>query len=221
MKTNFIVLGVLLFLIACSGKDSNALEEDLNKVKYRLTFTSLWNEKDHLGQPVTAHFSPIVLTVHDQRHTLFSVGELTGRSLEEVAEHGNPTQINKDILIDQNLGKVLSFINTKDQFISTQSTQVIEFEVSLEHSMVSFVTMVAPSPDWIVGLDGFSLYDGTKFIDNTASIDLYAYNAGTEEGDFGGNFSLNNNPTQSPTPIQRLTGEGFNKPFAKVTIQRI
>ncbi len=224
MKKKIIILSVLLFSMACSGKNSKTLDESegsLTKAKYRLTFTSLWNVTDHLNQPSSAHFSPVVLTVHNDGHRLLPVGELTGSSLENVAELGNPTEINKDILVEQNLGTVLQSINTSNQFVPSQLSQVIEFEVSLEHSMVSFVTMIAPSPDWVVGLDGRSLHDGTKFIDSTGSINLYAYNAGTEDGDFGGNFSLNNNPTTNPTPIERLTGLGFNKPFAKVIIEKI
>ncbi len=48
-------------------------EVTLKKARYRLTFTSLWDKGDHLGRPGNAHFSPIVLTVHNEGHRLLPI----------------------------------------------------------------------------------------------------------------------------------------------------
>ncbi|MGH1468162.1 MAG: spondin domain-containing protein [Bdellovibrionales bacterium] len=244
MKGLVVVLGYLVLFTGCSENEAKSLEEMasvemkentgqegpsddpvkesiVKKATYRLTFTSLWEKDDHLGRPEGAHFSPIVLTVHNENHVLFPIGELTGKGLERVAEVGNPTDLNVEIAEDKRRGNVLSSLNTKNQDVPKQLVQTIDVEVNFGFPLISFVTMIAPSPDWIVGLDSLELHDGEKFLESTGEIDLYAYNAGTEDGDRGGNFSINNSATRNPTPIEKLKGRGFDKPFAKVVLQKI
>jgi hypothetical protein len=62
------------------------------------------------------------------------------------------------------------------------------FQIDLDHPAVSLISMVAPSPDWFVGVSGLSLWDGNAWTESL-SIDLMPYDAGTEQGDL---FSLNN-----------------------------
>ena len=53
--------------------------------------------------------------------------------------------------------------------------------------------MLAPSPDWFVGVNGINLFSGNKWIIDT-TINLYPHDAGTEEGDIFGY----NNPATVP-----------------------
>ncbi len=241
MGLKIFLLGVIIIFTGCSENEARKTEDTsgvemkqgamdevdpieevtLKKARYRLTFTSLWDRDDHLGRPSNAHFSPIVLTVHNEAHRLLPIGEFTGKALERVAEVGVPTDLNQEIARDKSSGSVLSSLNTRNQNVPSQLTQIIEFEATTDFSLVSFVTMIAPSPDWIVGQDSLDLHDGADFLVSTGEINLYAYNAGTEDGDRGGNFSINNRATQNPTPIERLRGRGFDKPFAKVVIKQV
>lgn len=240
-----VVIGLIAIgLIGCSGNEAETIErkdsasvemkqgglqedEDSQEAvvaktaMYRLTFTSLWNKNSHVSLPGNAHFSPIVLTVHNDDHRLLPIGELTGKGLELVAELGKPEDLNKEIAQDKKSGSVLSSLNTSNQFVSKVLVQTVDITVSQDFPLLSFVSMVAPSPDWIVGLDSLILFDGDSFIKDTGDIDLYALNAGTEEGDRGGNFSIKNSSTRNPTPIEKLRGRGFDAPFAKVRIQQL
>ncbi len=64
--------------------------------------------------------------------------------------------------------------------------------------------MVAPSPDWFVGVSGLSLWDGDAWIESL-SVDLKPYDAGTEQGDA---FSLAN-PATVPQELIAMLGAPF------------
>lgn len=43
------------------------------------------------------------------------------------------------------------------------------------------VSMLAPSPDWFIGVSGLNLYENGKWVEQI-SIDLPVYDAGTDNG---------------------------------------
>ena len=72
--------------------------------------------------------------------------------------------------------------------------------------------MLAPSPDWFIGIDSVNLCDNGTWRENLNVIMLPPYDAGTEEGT---TFSTDNNPTDPRFNIFKITnntvGE-FNAP---------
>ena len=52
--------------------------------------------------------------------------------------------------------------------------------------------MIAPSPDWFVGITGMSLYGDEGWIEERV-VDLYPYDAGTDSGT---SYTSPNEPTE-------------------------
>ena len=82
--------------------------------------------------------------------------------------------------------------------------------------------MIAPSPDWFVGVHGLNFIEAGDWVDNL-SVDLLPYDAGT---DSGVSFNSPNAPTVPPQPIRRLTeppvGNGRTaRPFGTFTFTRL
>lgn len=189
---------------------------------YRLTFTSLWNATDHVSVPGNAHFSALVLSVHNSNHRLTPLNELVGDGLERLAETGSVPTIVSEVTQDVNRGFVSRSYVREDQFIASEPSQSFEITVSAEHSMVSFASMIAPSPDWIVLVDSLNLLSSRgEFIQDSGDINLFAYDAGTEEGDFGGNYTTRNNATIPQQVLSPLSGVGFDQPFASVRLEKV
>ena len=65
--------------------------------------------------------------------------------------------------------------------------------------------MIAPSPDWFVGVHGLRLFDEQGWVDSL-TVDLFPYDAGT---DSGSEYLAPNQPTQPQEPIFRITGVPF------------
>jgi hypothetical protein len=57
----------------------------------------------------------------------------------------------------------------------------IDFTVSSSHPLISVVTMVAPSPDWFLGVNGLSLVEDGVWV-SELSVPLLVWDAGTDSG---------------------------------------
>ena len=76
----------------------------------------------------------------------------------------------------------------------------MDFSVSADHPFVSLVSMIAPSPDWFVGVADLSLHDGEGWVDSV-TVDLYAWDAGTDDGTV---YDAANAPSSPHVPIHPL-----------------
>ncbi len=84
--------------------------------------------------------------------------------------------------------------------------------------------MLAPSPDWFVGLHNFQLYDGSNFIGDI-TVDAVLYDAGT---DSGVSYTSGNIDTQPRDPILSVTSDPQDTSFVdglpsvgQITIERL
>ena len=85
----------------------------------------------------------------------------------------------------------------------TGTSSISNIEVNTEYPLVSFITMIAPSPDWFVGVHDFNLCDTTtgKWKESRTR-DLPPYDAGTDSGP---RFQSGNIATNPPEDIHLLT----------------
>jgi len=79
--------------------------------------------------------------------------------------------------------------------------------------------MVAPSPDWFVGVAGLDLLEAGDWAAERV-IDLYPWDAGT---DSGATYTSSDQPTVPPTAISAITGAPFTPgvPLGTLTFTRI
>lgn len=191
--------------------------------KYKVTFESNWNRQDHLATPGNAHFSPVLAVSHNRDYSLFQQGGLATKGLEDLSELGRTAILKDEISIASSMMKIGEVKETQNMFIRSETVQTFEIDITPEHPYLSFASMIAPSPDWFVGLNAIKLYsEETGFFESTRNpIDLMAMDAGTELGDFGGNFSINNQANATHEPIFTLLGSGFHTPFARVMIEAV
>lgn len=171
------LIGTVLFLV-------NPLQAET----YQLTFDALWSATEHPTNfpagswpeiPAAAHYSPIIGASHKEVMTIWSSGDMAIEGVENVAETGDRSVL--EAMIDGS-PNVLSKILHPAGFATPDVTVgPLTFEVDAENPLVSFVTMIAPSPDWFTGVSRLDLRDGGSFVDSL-SVDLFAYDAGTEDG---------------------------------------
>ncbi|MFL7794766.1 MAG: spondin domain-containing protein, partial [Anaerolineae bacterium] len=67
---------------------------------------------------------------------------------------------------------------------------------------VSVVTMIAPSPDWFVGVSALNLLEDGVWVDEKV-VELFPYDAGT---DSGVSYTSPDLPTASPEGIFMIEG---------------
>jgi len=202
---------------SCWGTPLRAQAPGDDSASYRLTFRGTWTRSvTPGGVPGSAHFSPLIGAVHDDRVSFWEPGGRASRQMERVAELG----IQRDLrALMERSPRVLAVLEKEPPRGGTAST-AIEFEVNRQHPLVTLATMIAPSPDWFVGISGRSLLDSQGQWLDELNVDLFPYDAGTEEGT---EFSLDNPATVPQDTITSIRGVGrfTDRPMARLTFERL
>jgi len=168
---------------------------------YQVTFNGMWNPQDHpSGYPSGAHFSPLIGSTHNASVSFWEVGGMASSGIESMAETGATE--NLTTIINQSIddGHAQSVIGRSGSSNATASV-TFDFTISSSHPLVTLVTMIAPSPDWFVGVSGLNLLDTQNQWRNQVDVELYAHDAGTENGT---GFSLDNESTSPQGVITQL-----------------
>lgn len=88
------------------------------------------------------------------------------------------------------------------------------FRVDQKHHLMSFISKVVPSPDWIVGVSGFELCLRNQSWIQERKMNLYLYDAGTASGE---SYQSRPTPTVPQGRIRLVTAsdhrESKNSPF--------
>lgn len=149
---------------------------------YRVTFTSTWSAETHphTNFPAGAHFSPLIGATHNISATFWLSGTLASPGIEQMAETGGTTLLRSEIMAAG--AAVRETITGSGLGTSPGSVTIAAFSASRNHSLVTLVTMVAPSPDWFVGVHNLPLVDDQGRWRDTIVVILYPYDAGSDDG---------------------------------------
>jgi len=173
---------------------------------YRLTFNAEWSSTTHpSAYPSGAHFSPLIGTVHNADARFWELGGIATPGIEAMAERGRTDTLSEEFTAEIVAGNAMSILVAIVG--ASPTTKSLEFEATTEMPLLTMVTMVAPSPDWFVGVDSLDLRDATGWAD-TIVIDLYALDSGT---DSGVDFTSDNADITPHIPITDFTS---TPPFA-------
>lgn len=179
---------------------------------YTVTFQGNWTTASTPGGVVSgAHFTTLIGAVHNALATFWQPGGLATPGVEQVAELGFTPPFRREIEANPNAVSVIM------QGVGSGGTGAATFEVTVtrSHPLVTLLSMIGPSPDWFVGISGRSLLDGEGRWLPGLEIDLFPYDAGTEEGT---GFSLSNPATSPRQPIMSIRDMGR---FSDVRMARL
>jgi hypothetical protein len=149
--------------------------------KYRLQLNLTWSRETHPHEfPAGAHFSDLIGATHDARYTMFTDGHTASSGLKLLAENGR-TAILREELVEATRRNRVKTVFTAEGLYTLPGMIKAEFEIEPQHRLVSFTTMIAPSPDWFTGLAGVDLAPSGTWLDRIERP-LWAWDAGTDSG---------------------------------------
>ena len=158
------------------------------------------------------HFSPVVGATHDASLSLWTPGGMATNGIEVMAETGATGPLVaevQDAIADGTAGAVV----LGSPIPVSPGGTTVSVEVDETHDRVTLVTMVAPSPDWFVGVSGLELCVDGEWVDQT--VDLTVWDAGT---DSGLQFT---SPNQDTVPAEPITvSTAFFAPAGTMTFVR-
>ena len=182
---------------------------------YRVVFEGQWTVRATPGGvPASAHFSPLIGAVHNAGVTFWASGTVASAGIESMAEVGGTRALEGEI--DAAGSSVASVLKHGGNVGPTGTAMLNTVTLTDAHPLVTLVTMVAPSPDWFVGVSGLPLQEAHGKWLPSRVVELFPYDAGTEDGT---EFSLDNNATSPQGTITSIKGTGkfSNEPIARLT----
>lgn len=201
MKLISISLLSLILLLGCSKNENVVTQpEPEANARYKLTFNATWSAQTHPTEfPASAHFSGLIGMTHNDTVMLFSKGELASEGIKNMAETGskNPLETEIQTFISNGSGNVLisgAGVNSSPGEVS------LEFDIASTHSLVSVVSMLAPSPDWFIAVSSVNLIENNEWVNKTITVEIY--DAGTDNGS---TFLSPDFPSLPPFPIDNIT----------------
>jgi hypothetical protein len=183
---------------------------------YTITFNSEWNAENHNNNnslPSNAHYSKLVGAVHNSDVSYWQTGELASTGLKNIAEIGNNTAFFNQVQNNINAGNTQQYIDGSNLNSATGSITIRIMDISESYPLLTLASMIAPSSDWFVGVNNLSLIDSNGNWRDSITIEMFAYDAGTENDEI--DYSFNNTPTN---PQQNITSKNNVAPFNNVRI---
>lgn len=165
--------------------------------QYRVTVVLEWSPTTHPATlPPGWHSSPAVLAAHAAPGDVVPIGGTAPPGIESMAETGQTSLLLDELAANPATGEV-----DTGQRVDGAGSDVLEVGASQSTRLVSLVTMLAPSPDWFVGVVDVPLFEDAAWIERV-ELDLTPWDAGT---DSGAEFTSDNADTQ---PRQAISAPG-------------
>ncbi|GAB0098587.1 F-spondin [Sergentomyia squamirostris] len=182
------------------------------EAKYEVTFEGLWSRhthpKDFPSNRWLTRFSDIIGASHTVDYRFWEYGQQASDGVRQVAEHGS-TRMLEGELKDQS-DKIRTIIKARGiSYPNVTGKTFAVFRVDSKHHLVSLVSMIDPSPDWIVGVSGLELcLSNCSWIENKV-LNLYPWDAGTDSGP---SYTSPDQPTNPRDVIRRIKSNFPNDP---------
>lgn len=183
---------------------------------YNISFESIWESVDDnptdgqstIDLPGNAHWSALVIATHKTANTFLEMGQAASLGIEQVAETGGTTTFKTEVESNSDADQ---FIQGSGLSGARGTINVNNISISEDFSFVSLASMIAPSPDWFIAINSMNLRSGNPGVNNgwkdTFSVDLFPYDAGTEDGSgYSGS-----NPDSNPIGV--ITSRSNTTPF--------
>lgn len=202
MRTCGTMTAIVLILKLLTIHPATAADTDAQCL---LQFDAVWSADTHpVSFPSTAHFSELIGGTHNASTLFWEPGGLATLGMEVMAEQGSPNFLALEVEDAIATGDAAAVVLGTPVPSSPGSAEAA-FDLTLEHPLLTLVTMIAPSPDWFVGVHGLPLFEKGSWRQLTV-VDLLPYDAGT---DSGVNFNSSNVATVPPESISRITQNPF------------
>ena len=191
--------------------------------RYHITFTSTWSSEAHPSDnfpTASAHFSPLVGATHDGSISIWQPDILASDGIEQMAETGATASLTGEVDVAMEDGRADQILSGSGLGSATGQVVLDVVTVSENFPFVSLVTMIAPSPDWFVGVHDVSLLDENgQWIDELV-VELDPYDAGT---DSGVDYTSANDDTNPAAAVSNLRGVApfADAPMGTLTIERV
>ncbi|XP_046394012.1 spondin-1-like isoform X2 [Ischnura elegans] len=205
-----------------------------DEAKYEVTFEGLWSRhthpKDFPNNGWLTRFSDVIGASHTADYRFWEYGGMASEGLRNVAEKGSTRKLESELKAQSE--HIRTIIKARGiSYPNVTGKTFAVFRVDNKHHLMSLVSMLVPSPDWIVGVSGLELCLRNCSWVESKVLNLYPWDAGTDDGI---TYVSPDSPTQPQDAIRRITSSFPNdarspfydptgaemKPLARLSLSR-
>lgn len=195
-----------LAMLACLALGATTVAAEPGDAVYSVTFDVSWSATTHPDMfPANAHFSGLVGGTHNGGVQFWTPGTLASLGIKRMAEWGQQTTLAGEVEAAVTAGTAGSVL-LGPAIATLPGSATMQFTATPAHPLVTLVTMIAPSPDWFVGVMGLDLRPGGQWAEEVTAV-LYPWDAGTDSGVSYGSPDL---PTVPPVPLYAINSAPFS-----------
>ncbi|XP_046624177.1 spondin-1-like isoform X5 [Neodiprion virginianus] len=182
------------------------------EAKYEVTFEGLWSRNTHPKDfPTNAwrtKFSDVIGASHTVDYRFWEYMKYASDGLRQVAERGVTRTLESEL--KEQSEHIRTIIKARGiSYPNVTGKTFAVFRVDQKHHLMSLVTMIDPSPDWIVGVSGLELcLTNCSWVEHR-ELNLFPYDAGTDSGI---TYLSQDTPTEPQERITRITSTFPNDP---------
>jgi hypothetical protein len=172
-----------------------------DEAKYELVFEGLWSKYTHPDDfPENywlAYFSDIIGASHSNDFQMWAKDSFASEGVKELAEIGSTKKLESEL---KNVSsKTRTIIKARElRYPTLNSKTSAVFRTDKHHHLVSILSKLGPSPDWMVGVSSLELCQLDCTWAAQRVVNLYLWDAGTDSGT---SFTSSDMPTQ---PQERI-----------------
>jgi len=166
-----------------SDNSSTQLDSNSERATYTVVVENYWSETDFpQGYPEDAHLSFFGGAVHNQAVSFWSLGEPPSPGIINMAETGHIDILLQEVAEAVTNGTADSGVDVRKHTLQpsgdTPGTLDFTVQVNKQYPLVTLTSMLGPSPDWFVGVDGMSLLEEGQWI-ASKEVNLPLYDGGS------------------------------------------
>lgn len=156
-----------------------------DEAKYELVFEGMWSKYTHPEEfpedHSQAYFSDIIGASHSNEFRMWNYSSYASDGVKELAEGGSTKKLESEL--KQVSSKTRTIIKARGLHYPTLNTKTTAvFRTDRYHHLVSILSKLAPSPDWMVGVSGLELCQSDCTWAIQRVLNLYLWDAGTSSG---------------------------------------
>ena len=130
---------------------------------------------------------------------------MAAQGIQNVAELGSKSAFTKEVNTAISSGTAAGVLSTGG-ISGTQTEVSLTATLTPTHPLLTLVSMVAPSPDWFVGVTSQVLYQNGVWVDKL-TVPLEVYDTGTDSGVSFASADLATRPAGWVLPLTSAVGD--------------
>ncbi|XP_015171826.1 PREDICTED: spondin-1 [Polistes dominula] len=187
-----------------------------DEAKYSLTFEGIWSNQTHPKDfPSSAwltHFSDLIGASHETEFSFWGRDHIATDGFRQLAEWGSASGVENELRSQAT--KLRTLIKAAGLWYPNVNTNTsTSFRVDRKHPLLSIASMFGPSPDWVVGVSKLNLCQKDCTWTKSMIVDLYPWDAGTDNGISYMSPNSETKPREKMKPITTSYPEDPRSPF--------